>query len=172
MWIVPFRDRISIVLHLTFKHFRSLSVLRTVYTHRSYARGKTFTGFAKIIWVSSVNLKTVFTCYRKQRILVHYGKGYKAARRYSSDLKLLHSLSPNGLGRLVSKLLRSVCTDNFFAHSSWRASLTRKLLCYLENCFAEVFLHFVCKRSVVHSVLFFCTFHFVSRWRDRCISFP
>ena len=74
-----------------------------------------------------MNLKTVFTCYRKQRILVHYGKGYKAARRYSSDLKLLRSLSPNGLGRLVSKLLRSVCTDNFFAHSK-SATLTQKLL--------------------------------------------
>ena len=53
-------------------------------------------GFAKIVGVSSVNLKTVFTCYRKQRILLHYGKGYKAARRYSSDLKLLRSLSLNG----------------------------------------------------------------------------
>ena len=37
VWIVPFRDRISIVLLLTFKHFRFLSVLRTVYTHRLYA---------------------------------------------------------------------------------------------------------------------------------------
>ena len=37
-----------------------------------------------------------------------------------------------------------------------------KLLHSLENCFADVFLHFVCKRSVVHSVPFFCTFHFVS----------
>ena len=141
MWIVPFRDRISIVLLLTLKHFRFSRYygpfIRTVYTHRLYARGKTSSGFAKIVQVSSVNLKTVFTCYRKQRILVHYGKGYKAARRYSSDLKLLRSLSPNGLGRLVLKLLRSVCTDNFFTHSSWRASLTRKLLRSLENCYAN-----------------------------------
>jgi len=76
-----------------------------------------------------VNLKMVFSCYRKQRILVHYGKGYKAARRYSSDLKLLCSLSPNGFRQtsfeiaslsLYWQLLRSLL--------SWRASLTRKLL--------------------------------------------
>ena len=86
---------------------------------------------ATIVRVSSVNLKMVFSCCRKQRILVHYSKGYKVACRYSSDLKLLRSLSPNGLGRLVSKLLRSVCTDNFFTHSCLEDP------CSLENCYAN-----------------------------------
>jgi len=67
-----------------------------VYTDRSYARDKNYIQrFCQNHSSSSVNLKTVFTCYRKQRILVHYGKGYKAAHRYSSDLKRLRSLSPN-----------------------------------------------------------------------------
>jgi len=155
-----------------------LSVLRTVYSHRLYAHGKTSSGFAKIIRVSSVNLKTAFTCYRKQRILVHHGKGYKVARRYSSDLKLLRTLtfSERGLGRLVL---------NCFAQS---VLTTSSLTCLeeprsLENCYANsktASLTFftlrvycvLCKRSVVHSVPFFCMFHFVSGWRDRCVSFP
>ena len=68
--------------------------IRTIYTH--VTKHPALAVFAKIVWVSSVNLKTAFTCYSKQRILVHYGKGYKATRRYSSDLKVLRSLSPNG----------------------------------------------------------------------------
>ena len=54
--------------------------IRTVYMHRLYACDKTSSGFAKIVRVSSVNLKTVFICYSKQRLLVCYGKGYQAAR--------------------------------------------------------------------------------------------
>jgi len=65
-------------------------------TDHLYAHDKTCSSFAKIVQVLSVNLRMVFSCYKKQRILVHYNKGYKAARRYSGDLKLLPSLSPNG----------------------------------------------------------------------------
>ena len=120
--------------------------IRTIYTHRLYARDKTSSGFAKIVRVSSVNLKTVFTCYSKQRILVHYGKGYKAARRYSNDLKLLRSLPPNGF-RQTSRncFTQSVLTTSSLtlalkslAHSR-TATLTRKLQLTLENHFTDVY---------------------------------
>ena len=153
MWIIPFCDCISIVLLLTFKHFRFLSVLRTVYTHVA----KTFSGFAKIIRVSSVNLKTVFTCYRKQKILVHYGKGYKAARRYSSDLNCFAHFLRTGFRQtsfetallsLYWQLLRSLVLKSL-AHSK-TATLTRKLLRWR---FFTLRVYFVlCKRSVVRSV--------------------
>ena len=69
-----------------------------------------------------------------------------------------------GLGRLVSKLLRSVCTDNFFAHSSWRASLTWKLLRWR-------FLHFVCAvRSTFCSVFLYVPFRFRMVWPLRFLS--
>ena len=73
VWIVPFRT-VFLSSFLTSVFVGVIrTYIRTVYTHCLYARDKTSSasGFAKIVRVSSVNLKTVFTCYSKQRILVH-----------------------------------------------------------------------------------------------------
>ena len=66
--------------------------IRTVYTHVTKHQ-------AALPNRSSFKCESEDSFYLLQQAKdpgTHYGKGYKAARRYSSDLKLLRSLSPNG----------------------------------------------------------------------------
>ena len=178
MWIVPFHDRISIVLLLTFKHFRFLSVLRTVYTHRLYARGKHPAALPKSfefqVWIWRRFLLVTgskgswYTTVKATKPLTGTVVTWNCFAHFLRMGFRQTSFKTASLS-LYWQLLRSLVLKSL-VHSK-TATLTRKLLRWR-------FLHFVCincvlcKRSVVRSVPFFCTFHFVSGWRDRCVSFP
>ena len=134
VWIVPFRNRISIVL-LNFRFCRYYTYVYTDHLYAPFIRTwQNIKRLCQIVRVSSVNLKTVFTCYSKQRILTvkatkplagtvvtwncfaHFLRmGFRQTSFKTASLSLYWQL-------LCSLVLKSLARSNCYA-----------------NCFADVF---------------------------------
>ena len=173
MWIVPFHDRISIVLLLmlintsVFCRYYGLFI-RTIYTHVAKHPAALPKSFEFQVWIWRRFLPVTgskgswYTTVKATKPLAGTVVTWNCFAHFLRTGFRQTSFETASLS-LYWQLLRSLVLKSL-AHSK-TATLTRKLLRWR-------FLHFVCKRSVVRSVPFFCTFHFVSGWRDRCVSFP